>query len=147
MKKLTITPKLGKVENKHRPRLEQRYIGVRYVRGKTAVYLWGFVNRFRLEERFAPLMLCWKNNRALSRILSEEVFVGFGKKAGECPFNSNRAFANLRVKLSDKLSIEAGYISQILQQGAKVNNQTVFQDNSGINLNVITSFKNNMVFE
>ncbi|TDE29453.1 DUF2490 domain-containing protein [Flavobacterium ranwuense] len=71
---------------------------------------------------------------SLSIIVLDEVFVGFGENVGANVFDQNRLAALVGYKANKNVKIEAGYLSQILQQGKRVNNQSVFQYNSGFML-------------
>ncbi|MFV8328193.1 hypothetical protein ACNQGH_20100 [Flavobacterium sp. ZS1P14] len=52
----------------------------------------------------------------------------------------NRLAALLGYKVNKNFKIEAGYLSQNLQQGKRVNDKSVFQYNSGFMLSTHLSF-------
>ena len=70
-------------------------------------------------------------------IAANEVFIGAGKNLGANIFDQNRMQLMLGTKLSDKFSLEAGYLNQTVMQGRRVNDMTIMQHNNGISLAAI----------
>jgi hypothetical protein len=69
-----------------------------------------------------------------------EVFIGFGKNVNANVFDQNRLGLLLGYQWNKKYKIEAGYLNQTLQFGRQINNQSVFQFNQGIIVNVYLNF-------
>ena len=61
--------------------------------------------------------------------------MGFGENVGENIFDQNRLGLFLGWKFRNNMKIELGYINQVLQLGREVNNQNVYQYNSGYMIN------------
>jgi hypothetical protein len=122
-----------------RLRLEQRWLylipdratepGKKEARNDTARY----VNRLRFMERLdIPL---WHSDGEVKKtiygVLFDEIFIGFGKNVGQNIFDQNRAVAALGFRTSPHFAIEAGLLSQILEQGGLVSGRQVLQYNTG----------------
>jgi hypothetical protein len=132
---------IGKVEVSHRFTLEQRFIEKFLVQNGETVTDWVFLNRMRYRLRTEiPVFKNSTDNHSWSIILMDEIFVGFGKNVGVNVFDQNRFAALAGYKVNKNVKIEAGYLSQILQQGKMVNNKSVFQYNSGFVLTTYLSF-------
>ena len=127
---------IGKVDLSHRFTLEQRFIEKFLILNGQTNTDWVFLNRMRYRLRMEIPV----NNKNLSIILMNEVFVGFGKKVGVNIFDQNRLAALVGYKVNKNIKIEAGFLSQILQQGKRINNQSVIQYNSGFMLTTHLSF-------
>ena len=120
----------------HRFRLEQRWLQ-RIVNGTNGpVKDWNYLNRFRYQFR-AQYRLKAKGNQEWYAAAADELFIGAGKNLGTNIFDQNRLFLLTGYKFSRKFSLEAGYFNQTLQQGRRVNNQTIMQRNNGL---VLSSF-------
>jgi hypothetical protein len=120
----------GKNELITRIRLEQRWVdnGVRIL-----------VNRIRLMQRLnIPFKISGKDFYAS---LMDEVFIGWGQPLGMNVFDQNRLYGLMGWKISEKFSLEAGVLNQILQQPGPVYfNRTptpVFQYNTGLVLGLV----------
>lgn len=72
-------------------------------------------------------------------VAADELFIGAGKNLGINIFDQNRIFLQLGYAFSKKISLEAGYFNQTLQQGRRVNEKSIIQRNNGL---VIASFVN-----
>lgn len=124
----------------HRFRIEQRWLG--RVKAGTAgnreIEEWFFLHRFRYQFR-TQYPFYSKGDKQLYGAAADEIFIGAGKNLGVNIFDQNRIFALLGYKLNKKLSIEAGYMNQTLQQGRRVNNSTIMQRNNGV---LVSSFIN-----
>ncbi|MFV8343864.1 DUF2490 domain-containing protein [Flavobacterium sp. XS2P39] len=127
---------IGKVDVSHRFTLEQRFIEKFLNQNGEINKDWVFLNRIRYRLRTE--IPVYKNS--LSIILLDEVFAGFGKNVEANVFDQNRLAALVGYKVNKNIKIEAGYLSQILQQGKKVNDKSVFQYNSGLMLSTHLSF-------
>lgn len=122
----------------HRFRIEQRWLG-RVVAGTDReIEGWNYLHRFRYQFR-AQHPFWVKGDRQFYGAAADEVFIGAGKKVGVNIFDQNRIFLLLGYKLNKKLSLEAGYFNQTLQQGRRVNNQTIMQRNNGLVVSSVLS--------
>lgn len=132
---------IGKVEVAHRFTLEQRFLEKFLIQNGERNTDWVFLNRLRYRLRVEiPIAKSLSDNNRWSLALMDEVFVGFGKNVGANVFDQNRLAALIGYKVNKNLKIEAGYLSQILQQGKKVNDKSVFQYNNGFMLTTHLSF-------
>jgi hypothetical protein len=124
----------------HRFRIEQRWLG--RVKAGTAgnreIEDWFFLHRFRYQFR-TQYPLWAKKDKQFYAAAADELFIGAGKNLGTNIFDQNRIFLLLGYKLNKKISIEAGYFNQTLQQGRRINNNTIIQRNNGL---VLSSYLN-----
>lgn len=124
----------GKLSLTQRLRIEQRWIGRVKPNTKREIEDWMYSNRFRHLVRLQyPLA----GNNKLYAAIADEVFISAGKQVGANVFDQNRIMMMLGSKLSDRLSMEAGYINQTLFQGRRVNNNTIVQNNNGATVALI----------
>ena len=72
--------------------------------------------------------------------VADEIFIGAGKNVGVNIFDQNRLFLLVGYKLNKNVNIESGYFNQTLQQGRRINNQTIMQRNNGLLVSCITNF-------
>ena len=72
--------------------------------------------------------------------VADEIFIGAGKNVGVNIFDQNRLFLLVGYKLNKNVNIESGYFNQTLQQGKRINNQTIMQRNNGLLVSCITNF-------
>lgn len=132
---------IGKVDVSHRFTLEQRFLEKFSTQNGETNTDWVFLNRMRYRVRTEiPIYKNSTDNNSWSIILLDEVFVGFGKNVGVNVFDQNRLAALLGYKVNKNIKIEAGFLSQILQQGKRVNDKSVFQYNNGFMLTTHLSF-------
>lgn len=135
---LTLRQPSGKVLFTHRFRIEQRWLG-RVKAGMTQnreIEGWNFLHRFRYQ--FRTQYPFWaKGNKQFYGAAADEIFISAGKKVGVNIFDQNRVFLLLGYKLNKNVTLEAGYFNQTLQQGRRINNQTIMQRNNGA---VVSSF-------
>jgi hypothetical protein len=133
---LTFRQVTGKLSFSHRFRVEQRWLG--RVRPNTGndreIEGWNFLHRFRYQFRTV-----YQLSKRPYFVALDEVFIGAGKNVGTNIFDQNRIFLLFGYKFNDKISLEAGYFNQTLQQGRRVNNATIMQRNNGA---VVSSFLN-----
>jgi hypothetical protein len=115
----------------HRFRIEQRWLGRMKPGTIREVENWLFLHRFRYQFR-AQYPLWNKGDKQLYAAAADEIFIGAGKNVGANIFDQNRVFLLLGFKLSKRLSLEAGYFNQTLQQGRRINNNTIMQRNNGV---------------
>jgi hypothetical protein len=111
----------------HRFRIEQRWLGRVQPGTGRVIEEWLFVHRFRYQFR-TQLSLSSK----WYAVAADELFIGAGKNVGVNIFDQNRIFLLAGCKLNPAVSIEAGYFNQTLQQGRRVNNNSIVQRNNGI---------------
>lgn len=134
---------IGKADVSHRFSLEQRFLEKFITQNGVTKTDWVFLNRMRYRLRTEiPIYKNGADNNSVSIILLDEVFVGFGKNVGVNVFDQNRLAALVGYKVNKNVKIEAGYLSQILQQGKRVNDKSVFQYNNGFMFTTHLSFDN-----
>ena len=132
---ITFRQPVNKWTFSHRFRIEQRWLGK--VKAGTGsgreIEGWNFLHRFRYQ--FRTQYTFWvKKDKQLYGAAADEIFIGAGKKLGINIFDQNRIFLLLGFKFSKQFSIEGGYFNQTLQQGRRVNNNTIIQRNNGVTL-------------
>lgn len=110
----------------HRFRIEQRWLGRVQPGTDREIEQWVFMHRFRYQFK-AQLNILAK----WYAFAADEIFIGAGKNVGINIFDQNRIFLCAGYKLSPAISIEAGYFNQTLQQGRRINNNTIIQANNG----------------
>lgn len=115
----------------HRFRVEQRWLRRTVGVADPQEYEWFFLHRFRYQFR-SQYPLHTKGDQQFYAAAADEIFIGAGKNLGVNIFDQNRIFLLLGYKLSKKITLEAGYFNQTLQQGRRVNNQTIMQRNNGL---------------
>ena len=126
---------VGSIDLSHRFTLEQRFVGrVTMPNGiKNTGYV--FLNRMRYRIRGEiPLHKKEAVKKPWSIIAQDEVFIGWGKNIGVNIFDQNRLAVLVGYKLNKTIKFEAGFLNQIVQQGKRVNDKSVFQYNNGFML-------------
>lgn len=132
---VVIKNPVGSIDLSHRFTLEQRFVGrVTMPNGiKNTEYV--FLNRMRYRVRVEiPLHKKIAAKKPWSIIAQDEVFIGWGKNMGANIFDQNRLALLLGYRLNQNIKFEAGYLNQIVQQGKRVNDKSVFQYNNGFML-------------
>jgi len=121
----------------HRFRVEQRWLGrvAPNTGNNREIEGWNFLHRFRYQFRL-QYPLWQKGPRQLYAAAADEIMIGAGKKLSVNIFDQNRIFLLLGYKINKGLSFELGYLNQTLQQGRRINNNTIMQRNNGV---VLTS--------
>lgn len=120
--KLTVT---------NRFRIEQRWLGKVKTGTNREIEDWTFMHRFRYQLR-TQMPLWLKKEQQFYVAAADELFIGAGKNLGINIFDQNRIFLIAGFKINKQLSVETGYFNQTLQQGRRINNQTIMQRNNGI---------------
>ncbi len=132
---------IGNVDLSHRFTLEQRFVGKVILQNGEKHTDYTFLNRLRYRLRTeVPLKKNVAANKSWSIVFQDEVFIGWGKNIGVNVFDQNRLAVLLGYKINQNLKIEAGYLNQIVQQGKRINDQSVFQYNNGFMLTTQLSF-------
>lgn len=122
----------------HRFRVEQRWLR-RKINGISGlVNDWYFLHRFRYQFRLQHPFYA-KGDRQLYGAAADEIFIGAGKNLAVNIFDQNRIFLLLGFRFNKKMTVEAGYFNQTLQQGRRVNNQVIMQRNNGCVLSAVYS--------
>lgn len=129
---LTLRQPVNKFLFTHRFRIEQRWLGKVKAGSDRDIEEWLFLHRFRYQFR-SQLTLSKKWYAAAA----DEIFIGAGKNVGVNIFDQNRIFLLTGFKLNKNISLEGGYFNQTLQQGRRINNNTIMQRNNSI---VLSSF-------
>lgn len=123
----------------HRFRIEQRWLGQVNTGTPQEITSYNFLHRFRYQ--FRTQVPFWsKQHRQWYGAAADEVLLGAGKKVGVNIFDQNRIFLLTGFKFNKFLSVEAGYVNQTLQQGRKINGQTIIQRNNGMVLTSVLTF-------
>ncbi len=124
---LILKQAIDKITITNRFRIEQRWLG-RVKHGTDRdIEGWTYLNRFRyLIKAQYPF------NKKLYGWLGDEIFIGAGKNLGVNIFDQNRIHANLGFIVNKRISLEAGFINQTLQQGRLINNKVIMQRNNGV---------------
>lgn len=135
---LTMKQAINKWSFIHRFRVEQRWLRRKKSTTEGLVNDWYFLHRFRYQFR-TQYPLWASQTKQLYAAAADELFIGAGKNLGTNIFDQNRIFLLLGYKLNKKISLEAGYFNQTVQQGKRVNDKTIMQRNNGI---VFSSFLN-----
>jgi Protein of unknown function (DUF2490) len=137
---LTLRQPSGTVLFTHRFRVEHRWLGrvKAGTVGDREIEDWFFLHRFRYQFR-TQYPFWTKGDKQFYGAAADEIFIGAGKNLGTNIFDQNRIFLLLGLKLNKKVSVEAGYFNQTLQQGRRINNNTIMQRNNGL---VVSSFFN-----
>lgn len=127
---ILLTDKLGSLELSQRFMLEQRWVGNYSSPLVSQEDAWKFMNRLRYMIRLTvPLK---KDTEKYPYItVFNELFIGFGVNVGENIFDQNRAGLLFGYRLNKSISVEGGYLSQILELGREVDGKNVFQYNNG----------------
>ena len=134
---IQLSYKEGRVDFSHRYMLEQRFVGKYSSANLDNEDSYPILNRIRYMARMQfPL----KGKEMLDKTpyfaLYDEVFIGFGKNVNANIFDQNRIGALIGYRFNSKIRIEAGFINQIVQFGRQINGKNIFQNNSGIILNL-----------
>lgn len=138
---VTLTDKISILEVSHRFMLEQRWVGRYSNSGLSAEDEFPFLNRLRYMFRIQmPLKGKSIENKTPYLAIYDEILIGFGGNVNENIFDQNRFGVLLGYKYNNSFRIEGGFLNQRKQLGREVNNQNVFQNNSGIIVNTIFNF-------
>lgn len=115
----------------HRFRIEQRWLGRVKASTDREIEGWNFLHRFRYQFR-SQYPFYTRGDKQWYGAFADEIFISAGKKLGTNIFDQNRIFFILGYKLNKRISLEAGYFNQTLQQGRRINNSTIMQRNNGV---------------
>jgi len=117
----------------HRLRLEQRWLGQINQKAESGkVESWMYLNRVRYQLRTEVALNRPKiEDKTFYLAAFDEIFIGFGKNVNQNVFDQNRLGLLGGYRFNKNLRMEAGYLNQIVQQPAPVNNQQVYQYNQG----------------
>jgi len=128
---LIIKQTINKLTITNRFRIEQRWLAKIKAGSNREIEDWTFLHRFRYQ--FRTQMPLWiKKEQQFFVAAADELLIGAGKNLGINIFDQNRIFLIAGYKISKHLSFETGYFNQTLQQGKRINNQTIMQRNNGI---------------
>jgi hypothetical protein len=126
----------GKVNFSHRFMLEQRFVGKYSSANVNREDSYPLLHRMRYMFRMqAPFVGSAITDKTPYWAMYNEVFIGFGKNVQANVFDQNRLGILLGYQWNKKYRVEAGYLNQIIQFGRQINNQAVFQNNSGFIVN------------
>ncbi|MCS7003795.1 MAG: DUF2490 domain-containing protein [Cytophagales bacterium] len=134
---LIFTDKITNFDFLHRIKFEQRWLGTysqptltqedKYTLAFRARYM------FRTQYSFKKNI---QDTRFIYLAAYDEVFIGFGKNVNENVFDQNRLALLIGYQSDVVFKLEGGYFYQILQLGREINNQSIWQYNQGIILNL-----------
>jgi hypothetical protein len=131
----------SKISFSHRFMLEQRFVGKYSSANLTKEDSYPLLHRMRYMFRMqAPFVGSSVGDKTPYWAMYNEVFIGFGKNVNANVFDQNRLGILLGYQWNKKYRVEAGYLNQTLQFGRQINNQSVFQFNQGIIVNVYLNF-------
>lgn len=128
---LVIKQTINKLTIINRFRIEQRWLAKIKAGSNREIEDWTFLHRFRYQLR-TQMPLWSKKEQQLYVAAADELFIGAGKNLGINIFDQNRIFLIAGYKISKQLSFETGYFNQTLQQGRRINNNTIMQINNGL---------------
>ncbi|KUG06567.1 hypothetical protein ASU33_04255 [Solirubrum puertoriconensis] len=118
----------GRVQVQHRYRLEQRWIR----RPNESDFTYS--NRARYQLRLAlPLFGREMKPGMPYLVASDEIFVAFGKNVRSNIFDQNRLYGGFGYQASKLLTLEGGYLHQLVQQGSG----RVLEHNHTLQLSVV----------
>lgn len=127
---LLLVQSFNKLRLTHRFRTEQRFLGKIKPGTERDIEDWVYLNRFRYLFRAQQQLLAQKQTRMYVAV-ADELFIGAGEQIGLNVFDQNRLMLLAGINTGKNVQVEAGYLQQVLQQGAAVNNKAVFQKNNG----------------
>lgn len=127
---LSLTQFMKNLRITHRLRIEQRFLGKVKPGTDREIEDWTYLNRFRYQVR-AQKNLFVKNKIRVYGVLADELFIGAGENIGLNVFDQNRLMLLAGITNGKNIQVEAGFLQQILQQGAPINNKAVYQKNNG----------------
>lgn len=129
---LVLRQQMKKFLLTHRFRVEQRWVGRVKAGTGREIEDWLFLHRFRYQFRTQ-----YNITSKIYMAAADELFIGAGKNVGANIFDQNRIFILAGIRLNKNITMEGGYFNQTLQQGRRINNNTIMQRNNGV---VLSSF-------
>jgi Protein of unknown function (DUF2490) len=132
---LVIKQHINKILLTHRLRLEQRLIGKRKNNITNEIDTWIYSNRFRYSLKGQ-----YNFNKKLYGAIANEVFYHLDNKLSNTNFDQNRINIIAGFKAADNITLELGYLNQLIRQGKPVNNNTIIQRNNGFILGSFINF-------
>ncbi|UYZ59002.1 DUF2490 domain-containing protein [Hymenobacter latericus] len=103
----------GRVQVQHRYRLEQRWVR------REPETDFQFTNRMRYQVRLALPLLGPRIKPGMPYLAaSNEVMINFGSNVRRNIFDQNRLFAGVGYQASKLLTLEGGYLNQLVQHGS-----------------------------
>lgn len=128
---------VGRVLINHRTRLEQRFVGkIDQKATEREVSDWNYLNRVRYQIRpTVPLNHKTMQDKTWYAAAYDELMIGFGKNVNQNIFDQNRLGVLAGYQFNKTFRAEAGVFNQIVQQGAPVAGQQVYQYNNGLLVN------------
>ncbi|OWP61328.1 hypothetical protein CDA63_20015 [Hymenobacter amundsenii] len=129
----------SRVQVQHRYRLEQRWVQLQPAQNRI------FLNRMRYQLRLTMPLLGKELAAGIPFVtVSDEVFVGFGRREGPGFLKQNRAYAALGYQLSKAAAVEIGYLNQLVRPLSEASR---FELNENLQLSLCfhPDFRRNMV--
>lgn len=131
----------GLLQISHRFMVEQRFIG-RYSNADLVSE-----DQFPLSHRMRymlRLQMPLSGKQILDRTpylaVYNEVFIGFGNNVNANIFDQNRVGVLFGYRINKNVSLEAGYLNQIIQFGRQIEENNIFQNNHGFIINTNLNF-------
>jgi hypothetical protein len=128
---LVIKQTINKITVINRFRIEQRWLAKLKTGSNNEIEDWTFLHRFRYQLR-TQMPLWSKKEQQLYIAAANELFIGAGKNLGINIFDQSRIFLMAGFKINKHFSFETGYLNQTLQQGKRINNNSIIQRNNGV---------------
>jgi hypothetical protein len=135
---LTLQNPIKNFKISHRFMLEQRWVGKYSKENLDQEDVYTYLNRARYQFRVqSPEWKLKSGKSGFYALFQDEIFVGFGRNVGENIFDQNRFSVQLGCKVNSHLSVETGFLSQILQFSREIQGNDVMQYNRGLVFNLI----------
>lgn len=112
---IDMTDMVGRLQLSHRVRLEQRWLAQLSEVNPRDVASWEYQNRIRYQLSLAyPLCGPTIDSGEFYLNAFEELFISFGRNAGENIFNQNRLSGGVGYQFKNEFQIELNYVNRIL---------------------------------
>jgi hypothetical protein len=133
---IQLSHKEGILDLSHRFMLEQRFVGRYSDPLSEREDEFPLVHRIRYMIRLqVPLKGDQVADKTPYAAVYNELFIGFGRNVNANVFDQNRTGLLLGYRINSTIRLEAGYFSQVLQFGRRMDDRSIFQTNRGIIIN------------
>lgn len=129
---VNVVQEVKKLKFQHRYRLEQRWVETKLfdqTREQYVFHTFIYVNRMRYRCMLTYPLVELSNNHKLGLMVSDEVFIAFGKNVAFNVLDQNRIYGGLTWSLPKALTFSIGYLNQFLlkSSGTKAENNHTLQ--------------------